>query len=617
MVAVAEDKHQLSHLPLHDSKLCNTLNNRIFQDVAGDITIVVDAESFLLHKFPLVARSGKIRKMIAADAKDSKVSSKLELHNLPGGSQAFELAAKFCYGMNFEITSANVAHLRCAAEVLEMTEEYQPENLIARTEAYLDEVVVQSIEKAVEVLSACESLPLSIVDKVGIPCKCVNAIATNACREQLSSSFSQVGFHDQEDSTELKEEEPASYIDWWVEDLSVLRIDFYQQVISAMVKSGVDICSIIASLMHYAQEWLKGIGKLQIWNPARLRSHASTQEHDQKVIVEALVDLLPLEKSKSSPVPLSFLFGLLRMAIIVDANIGCRLELEKRIGCRLEMVSLDDLLIPSVHKGDSLFDVDTISRILVNFLQRMEDEEFTEDPCDYESQGFGSPTHGSLLKVGRLIDAYLAEIAPDPYLSLQKFTAIMETLPDYARVIDDGLYRALDIYLKAHPTITEDERKKLCKYIDCQKLSHEACNHAAQNDRLPVHMTVRVLYFEQLRLKNEMSGSSGDVLFSQKISSGIPSAAMSPRDTYASLRRENRELKLEISRLRMRLNDLEKEQTCMKQEMLEKSGNGKTFLTSLSKGIGKIGIFNTPRGNKRQKSGKKGKTGRSRRHSVS
>jgi hypothetical protein len=45
------------------------------------------------------------------------------------------------------------------------------------------------------------------------------------------------------------------------------------------------------------------------------------------------------------------------------------------------------------------------------------------------------------------------EIAPDPYLSLQKFTAMIEILPDYARVIDDGLYRAIDIYLKVNIAI--------------------------------------------------------------------------------------------------------------------------------------------------------------------
>ncbi|KAA8517565.1 hypothetical protein F0562_017805 [Nyssa sinensis] len=84
-------------------KFCNSFANRIFSDVAGDITIAIDGESFLLHKFPLVSRSGKIRKMVA-DGKDSNVS-KLELLNFPGGPQTFELAAKFCYGMNFEITS--------------------------------------------------------------------------------------------------------------------------------------------------------------------------------------------------------------------------------------------------------------------------------------------------------------------------------------------------------------------------------------------------------------------------------------------------------------------------------------------------------------------------------
>lgn len=589
----------------HSPKLCNSFTTRIFSDVAGDITIVVDGESFLLHKFPLVSRSGKIRKMVA-EAKDS--AGKLELHNIPGGPQAFELAMKFCYGMNFEITSANVAHLRCAAEYLEMTEDYRDENLIARTEIYLDEVVVQSLEKSVEVLTTCQTLP-PIAEAVGIQSRCVEAIATNACKEQLMSGLSMLNCDGE--SAELK----SGCLEWWVEDLSLLRIEYYQRVICAMARTGVRSDSIVASLMHFAQTSLKGIGKCQIW-----KKPDSIPEHDQKTIVETLISLMPAEKSCS--VPLSFMFGMLRMSIMVDATIACRLEIERRIAFRLEMVTLDDLLIPSIHAGGSLYDVDTIHRILVNFLQRIEEEEDDED-CGYESEGIGnSPSHGSLLKVGRLIDTYLAEIAPDPYLSLQKFIAMIEVLPDYARVIDDGIYRAVDIYLKVHSMLTEQECKKLCKFIDCQKLSQEACNHAAQNDRLPVQMTVRVLYFEQVRLKNALSGNSGDGFVSQRISSGVPSAAMSPRDNYASLRRENRELKLEISRMRVRLSELEKEQLFMKQGMMDKTGNGKTFLTSLSKGIGKMGIFSGQAGGKRQKSSRKsrgseGKTGRSRRHSLS
>ncbi|XP_022935061.1 BTB/POZ domain-containing protein At3g08570 [Cucurbita moschata] len=589
MVLMSEASINASSTP----KLGNS-TTRIFSDVAGDITIAVHGESFLLHKFPLVARSGKIRKMVG-DGKGCS-ATKFELLNLPGGPQAFELAVKFCYGMNFEITTANVAHLRCVGEYLEMTEEYREENLIARTEMYLNEIVIHSLEKSVQVLVSCEGLS-PVAEQVGITDACVEGIAMNACKEQLVSGLSRLDYVG--DSPDLK----CPTLEWWIEDLSSLQIDFYERVICAMARKGIRPDSIVASLMHYAQASLEGTSKSQFWNPSRPKLSPLALQNHQITIVETLVSLMPTDKS--CIIPLSFLFGMLRMAIMMDTNIACRLELERRIAFRLEMVSLDDLLIPSTRVGDMLFDVDTVHRMLVNFLQRVEEEE--NEDCGYDSdQDLASPNHGCLLKVGRLIDAYLAEIAPDPYLSLHKFVAMIEILPDYARVIDDGLYRAVDIYLKAHPKLTEEECKRVCHLIDCEKLSQEASNHAAKNDRLPVHMTVRVLYFEQLRLKNSISVNVGDGFMSQRMSSGVGSAAMSPRDNYASLRRENRELKLEISRMRVRLSELEKEQSFMKEGMMSKSGNGTTFLTSLSKGIGRIGIFSsTPGEAKRRKAARR------------
>lgn len=565
-------------------RFCNSFANRIFSDVAGDITITIDDTSFLLHKFPLVSQSGKIRKMVA-ETRDPNLS-KLDLINFPGGPQAFELAAKFCYGINFEITPANVAHLHCAAVYLEMSENYRNENLITRTESYLNEIVSQSLEKSIQVLHSCETIT-PLADDIGIINKLVDFIADNACKEQLVAGLSRLECDDRVTDEKGRRQE------WWIEDLSSLKIDFYDRVISVMVSRGIRQDNVISSIMYYARESLKGIGKSRIWNPART---IPVLETGQRVILETLESLLP--NDNGSLIPIDFLFGMLRMAIMVDSSLGCRLGLERRIAVRLEMVSLDDLLVPSVQTGDCLFDVDTIHRILVQFLQMIEEVE--DEDCGYESEGgVGSTSHSSLLKVGRIVDAYLAEIAPDPYLSFQKFVAMIEVLPDYARVIDDGLYRAVDIYLKAHPALNEHERKRVCKFIDCEKLSQEASNHAAQNDRLPPHMAVRVLYFEQLRLRTAITGPSAFSGYMSGAPSGAPSAAMSPRDTYASLRRENRDLKLEISRMRVRLSDLEKEQVCMKQGMMDKSGNGKTFLTSISR---KFGIFGGPTSGKQHKS---------------
>ena len=50
-----------------------------------------------------------------------------------------------------------------------------------------------------------------------------------------------------------------------------------------------------------------------------------------------------------------------------------------------------------------------------------------------------------------------------------------------------------------HPEMTKTEKKKLCRLMDCKKLSMDACMHAAQNDRLPLRVVVQVLFFEQVR----------------------------------------------------------------------------------------------------------------------
>ncbi|KAF8098813.1 hypothetical protein N665_0257s0027 [Sinapis alba] len=550
----------------HSSVPPPTFSTCIFSDVAGDVTVVVDGESFLLHKFPLVARCGKIRKMLR-DLKESSSSPSIELRDFPGGPLTFELAMKFCYGINLEITTSNVVDLRCAAGYLEMTEDYKEDNLIVRTENYLEKTAFRNLKKSVQVLSSCERQELAETFK--IPDRCVEAIAMNACREQLVSGLPE----------ELK---GRDCLEWWIEQLSALGIDYYTRVVSVMATKGVRSESIVASLMHYSQETLKGI--------------IDRNCQEQREIVEAIVTLLPSDE-RGSIIPLSFLLGMLKIGITLDIEISYRLELEGRIGQQLETVSLDDLLIPSVGNEGSMYDVDTVYRILTCFLERVDEE---DEDSGYDSDSTGHH-HGELLKVGRIMDAYLAEIAPDPYLRLDKFTAIIERIPDYARILDDGIYRAIDVYLKAHPLMTEEERKSLCKFIDCNKLSQDASNHMAQNDRLPVQMVVRVLYSEQLRLKKALSEESEEGVLD--LSSGVLNRAVSPRDNYASLRRENRQLKLEIARMRVRVSELEKEQMLMKQGMMERSGNnGGTFLTSLSKGIGKIGLFG---GENRQKVNRK------------
>lgn len=565
---------------------------RPLSDVSSDITVEVGGTNFSLHKFPLVSRSGKIRKVLT-EARDSKIS-RINLQAVPGGSEAFELAAKFCYGINIEITLSNVAMLRCAAHYLEMTEEFAEKNLEMRTEFYLKEMVLSNISNSITVLHHCETL-LPVAEEISIVSRTINSIASIACKEQLSSGLSKL-----EHNVPIKPMNAEMEIqsDWWGKNLTVLNLDFFQRVLSAVKSKGLASDMISRILINYAHNSLQGLVVRDVQTAKGSLPDVEVQKK-QRVIVEAIVSLLPTQ-SRKSPVPMAFLSGLLKTATISSASIACRSDLERRIGLQLDQAILEDILIPAnPHSSNHpMYDTDSIMRIFSIFLNLDEDEDegnHMRDDIDmgYEYDSPRSPKQSLLMKVSKLLDTYLAEIALDSNLTPSKFIALAELLPDHARLVGDGLYRAVDIFLKVHPNIKDSERYRLCKTIDCQKLSQEACSHAAQNERLPVQMAVQVLYFEQIRLRNVMNGGHGQFFgltnphYPQRSSSGVGSGAISPRDNYASVRRENRELKLEVARMRMRLTDLEKDHVSMKQELV-RSNPANKLLRSFTKKLSKL-----------------------------
>ncbi|KAK8630748.1 hypothetical protein V6N13_079528 [Hibiscus sabdariffa] len=555
-------------------------------DVSSDLKIEIGASSFALHKFPLVSRSGRIKKLLV-DAKDAKIT-RINLSSVPGGPEAFELAAKFCYGINVEITLSNIAVLRCVSHYLQMGEEFAEKNLEARTEAYLKDIVLPNISSTIAVLHRCESL-LPISEEINLVNRLISAIANNACKEQLTSGLLKLDHNFP--SKAMPNMEPDTPSDWWGKSLAVLHLDFFQRVLLAIKSKGLRQDMICKILINYTHNSLQSLF---------VRDHHLVKgsllelelQKKQRMIVEAIVSLLPTQ-SRKSPVPMAYLSSLLKTAIASSVSTSCRSDLERRTGLQLDQAILEDILIPANSHGNNhtgMYDTELVRRIFSIFLN-LGDEDDDEDnllrderEMAYDFDGPGSPKQSSILKVSKLLDSYLAEVALDTNLLPSKFIAVAELLPDHARIVSDGLYTAVDIFLKVHPNIKDSERYRLCKTIDCQKLSQEACSHAAQNERLPVQMVVQVLYFEQIRLRNVMNGGHNQLFFGainghfpQRSGSGAGSGAISPRDNYASVRRENRELKLEVTRMRMRLTDLEKDHVSMKQEMVRSHPANKIF----------------------------------------
>ncbi|KAJ4964215.1 hypothetical protein NE237_024154 [Protea cynaroides] len=499
-------------------------------DIQSDILVQVGDVSFHLHKYPLLSRCGRMNRFIY-ESRDADLN-KIVLDDLPGGPDAFELAAKFCYGLAVDLTAANISGLRCTAEYLEMTEDLEEGNLIFKTEAFLSYVVLSSWRDSILVLKSCEQLS-PWAETLQIVRRCSESIAWKACANPRGIKWAYTGRPTKVSSpnwNEMKESSPNRNQqvppDWWFEDVSILRIDHFVRVVTAIKVKGMRFELIGAAIMHYASKWLPGLmnedkadeGSNSSWRSGLHMIVAGTKEdhsssvqvRQQRLIIESLISIIPTQKDC---VTCSFLLRLLRMANKLTVAPALVTELEKRVGMQFDQAALPDLLIPSYNKSETLYDVDLVHRLLEHFLVQEQTEPLSpsRQPFTEKNTYEGNPRSNApnaKMRVARLVDSYLTEVARDRNLSLTKFQVLAEALPEFARTCDDGLYRAVDSYLKAHPTLSEHERKRLCRVMDCQKLSMDACMHAAQNERLPLRVVVQVLFSEQVKISNAIANIS-------------------------------------------------------------------------------------------------------------
>ncbi|CAN6897133.1 unnamed protein product [Brassica oleracea var. botrytis] len=527
--------------------------------LSSDMEVEVDDMTYHLNKFLLMSKSRKLHQLITeqeqSDEKKKRheeegdgYTPRIRLENFPGGPEIFEMVVKICYGVKVNLSASTAVLLRCAAEELEMTEEYSPDNLILKTETFLSHSVLSNTQETIAALKACESVS-SLAESIGITKQCIDSIVSVA-----SSSADPLLFGwpmNNRDSTKKKNK--GSTLEVLSEDLLELSFPIFKRVVQAMKAKGLSDNIVETSLIRYAKKHIPLITS---------RSSSSStiaSKNQQRELLETIISYLPIHNSSANSTTRS-LFGLLRSAIILNTSEKCRTVLEKKIGSHLEKATLDDLLIPSYsYLNETLYDIDLVERLIRHFLEN----------------AAVSLSSTSLTVVGKLIDGALCEIASDANLKPERFYILAVSLPDEARLYDDGLYRAIDIYLKSHPRMLEVEREKICSVMDFQKLTIEGCTHAAQNERLPLRAVVKVLFLEQLQLRTLVTAvteeDGGETAGEAKVYFGV----------WEEVLKENQVLRLDMDAMRTRLYHLESEYLNLK-EVIAKIDKERLYVANAS-----------------------------------
>uniref|UniRef100_A0A453HES4 Coleoptile phototropism protein 1 n=1 Tax=Aegilops tauschii subsp. strangulata TaxID=200361 RepID=A0A453HES4_AEGTS len=467
-------------------------------ELATDIVISIGDVKFYLHKFPLLSKSSRLQRLVASSNQES--DDEVNISDIPGGASAFEICAKFCYGMIVTLNAYNVLAARCAAEYLEMFETIDKGNLIYKIDVFLTSSIFRTWKDSIIVLQSTKSL-LPWSENLKVINHCIDSIASKASIDPSEVEWSYTynrkklqsknGVDSHWNGVRMQQMVPK---DWWVEDLSELEMDLYKRVLLTIKAKGRTPAVVIGEALRvYAFRWLFGSLEDAVSNGIDCTK--------RRAVLESIVFLLPTEKE------------------------FYRDNLVKRIGTQLDGASVADLLIPATSAENGVYNVDLIMAIVEQFMSHHSDNgkmTFQDDDEIVEVEKFASVSSTSKLAVAKLVDEYLGEIAKDPNLPVLKFIALAEMVSASSRQMHDELYHAIDMYLKEHPSLSKSEKKRLCGLMDCKKLSQEACMHAVQNERLPLRVVVQVLFFEQVRASAASARSDSGADLSSAVHSLLP-----------------------------------------------------------------------------------------------
>ncbi|XP_068640467.1 BTB/POZ domain-containing protein At3g19850-like [Aristolochia californica] len=447
-----------------------------------DLKVRVDGQhTFFVNQRVVSTFSGRMRTLIKQEKKTTQNGDLgIRINGFPCGSIGFELVMRFCYSNGkTELSPTNVSLLHCAAAFLEMTEEMSSCNLLHQSETFLEGLFYWTWNDILTALKACESflvhaessgllqkLIFALLDKIransDVPLTPSSSSSSSSPETNSAFRFSS--------STKTPDRAKSSPIKaWWFEDLTIFSPKIIERVLKTMGACGTQNNRL--DVTRFLLLYLKTTGQKQITAISRNEygSLADTAVHGVVSIGEAAFTCRAL-------------FQVLRVVSGFGLSKDCRMQLERLMALVLDQATLDDLLV-SGHDG-YVYDVNLVLRLLRLFVNELDSMSFQR-----------------LKKVGRLMDKYMGEISPDPSIKVSKFLAVAESLPDSARDSYDRVYRAIDIYLESHPCLSFDERSRLCRCLNYEKLTLESCKELAKNPRIPPRIAIQALASQQSKVQ--------------------------------------------------------------------------------------------------------------------
>lgn len=132
--------------------------------------------------------------------------------------------------------------------------------------------------------------------------------------------------------------------------------------------------------------------------------------------------------------------------------------------------------------------------------------------------------------------------------------------------------------------------------MDCQKLSIDACMHAAQNERLPLRVVVQVLFSEQVKISNAIANATfkddGDHHGYQPLVSNrktlLEGTPQSFQEGWATAKKDINTLKFELETVKSKYLELQNDMESLQRQFEKMAKPKQTSSSAWSSGWKKL-----------------------------
>ncbi|PRQ28592.1 putative SKP1/BTB/POZ domain, NPH3 domain-containing protein [Rosa chinensis] len=433
-----------------------------------DLQVDVNGEEvFMVNKKTLASFSCRLSKLFGKSM--GTTSLKVIFHDFPGGAEGFELMTRFCYNNGtIEITPSNLVLVYCIANFMEMDGDIllQAQNTLDGISSWTWSELLVALKQCQDLLAPSNSsLILQIVMDciIGkLSCPFFPTPNDTTSSENVSSFQFSSGSRS---SYNLKSN--CSMKTWWFEDLMFLNTKSIEMVIRSLISKEIEQSTVFKFLLRYHQSKCFG-----------------AKPEEKCKITEVVIGLLSLLDRRS----LSFkgLFNIYQAALNMKVGKKYKNKLEIMIGSHLDQATIDYLLVPSPCGKKYVYDVNLILRLGKSFLLQ---------------EGVHLSRKSRFTKVAKLMDLYLAEVAPDFHLKPSKFAALVMMLPASVRESHDRLYEAIAVYFKCHTGLSEQEKLTICCALNYKKLSAGPLKQASRT-KFPSRRAVEAFKKQRSKLRS-------------------------------------------------------------------------------------------------------------------